>query len=85
MDRLQPFDGHVCVELRRRERSVTKQLLNATEVGSPLEQVCCGGVSQSVRSDLRCTGIRGDRIVHHTTHGTRIEPATSRAEEQRRT
>jgi hypothetical protein len=41
MDRLQPLDGHVSVELRRCERSVTKQFLNAAKVRATFEEVCC--------------------------------------------
>lgn len=39
MDRLQPLDCHVSVELRRGQRSVTEQFLNAAKVRSAVEHV----------------------------------------------
>ena len=48
----QPLDGHMGVDLRRRERSVTEQLLNASQVGSPLQQVGGSRVAQAVRAQV---------------------------------
>jgi hypothetical protein len=45
MDRLQPFDGDVGVKLGRRERSVTEQLLNASQIGTSLKEMSRGRMS----------------------------------------
>src|SRR5690606_17893166 len=51
MDRLQPLDCHVSVELRRRQRSVTELVLDATKVSSAVEHVRARGVPKSVGAD----------------------------------
>ena len=61
--RLQPLDGHVRVDLRRRERSVTEQLLNASQVGSPLQQVGRGRVAQPVRAEVGAPGTCADQVA----------------------
>jgi hypothetical protein len=37
MDRLQPLDSHMRVELRGGERSVTEQLLNGAQIRATLQ------------------------------------------------
>ena len=83
MDRLQPVDGHVGVKLGRCERSVTKQLLNATEVRSPFEQMGRGRMAQAMRSDLGGSRHRVDRVMHNAARSALIQPATAHAEEHR--
>src|SRR5690606_40996055 len=64
MDRLKPFDSDVRIKLCRCERSVTKQLLNATQVSSSFEKMSGGRVAQAVRAEIRSPGNRRHRLVH---------------------
>jgi hypothetical protein len=82
MDRLQPFDGDVCVELRGGERSVTEQLLNAAEIGPTLKQVGGCGVAKAVRAHVGRSRHRANSVVHDPTHGPRIEPPAPGTQEQ---
>src|SRR4051794_38503349 len=82
--RLKSLDGHMGVNLGRSERSVPEKLLNASQVSSTLEQVRGGGVPQAVRAEGRRSWDTLQAAVHHAPSGTRIEPATSRAEEDGR-
>ena len=48
--RPEPLGGHMGVDLRRGQRGVTEQLLHGAQVGSALEQVGRGAVTQPVRA-----------------------------------
>lgn len=84
MDRLQPLDGDMGVELRARETSVTKQLLDGSQISTPLEQMRRRTVPQAVRPDVGGAGYRAHGVVHRAPGGSWIEPAASGAEEERR-
>ena len=50
ISRLQPVNGHVCIDLRRCERSVTKQLLYATKVRAAVEKMGRRTVPKAMRT-----------------------------------
>lgn len=83
MDRLQPFDSDVCVELSRCERSVTKEFLDGAQVRSPFQEMCGRGVTKAVWPDVGRVGYRTHYIVNNPPGGTGIQTTTSRPEEQR--
>src|SRR5687768_11438799 len=56
---LQPLDTRVCVNLSRRDRRMTKQLLHGTQVRAGIEQVRRESVAKRVRGK---TGILVDAI-----------------------
>ena len=60
------------VDLRGRERGVAEQLLDETEVRSPVEQVRRCAVPQTVRADVRCVGDMAQQVV---AHGADLETA----------
>ena len=80
VDRTEPLDGHVRVDLRRREASVAEQLLDETEVRSPVEQVRRRAVPQTVRADVRCVGDMAQQVVDHGADLARVHPAAAPAE-----
>src|SRR5689334_19749606 len=51
--RPQPLDGDMRVDLRRRERSVAEELLNASQVSTTLQKVGGRTVTQPVRAEIR--------------------------------
>ena len=71
VDAAQPAGVHVAVDLRRRERGVSEQLLDRAQVGTALEQVRREGVAEAVR-------MRQD-----SADRARVEPAAARREEER--
>ena len=77
MDCLQPFDGHMGVKLRCCERSVTKQLLDATKIGTTFEQMCRSRVTQTMRSHDGNTRNCVQRLVHDTSNAGGLEPAAA--------
>ena len=82
--RPQPGDGDVRVQLRGSQRRVAEQFLHDAQVRAALEQMGGGAVAQPVRADVGRTVDRGDRLVHDGACLTRIEPAPTCAEQQRR-
>lgn len=50
------FFSDVCVNLRRGKRSVPKEGLNRSQVGSVVEKVGCEGVTEFVRSHFEGDG-----------------------------
>src|SRR4051812_19017080 len=52
MDRTEPLDRHVRVDLGGREASVAQQLLDGAEVGAALEDVRGRRVPEAVRADV---------------------------------
>jgi hypothetical protein len=84
MDRLEPLNSDMRVELRSGERSVTEYLLNGTQICAALQQMGGGAVPQPMRAHVRGARYRTDRIVHDSSNDSLIYPSTSRTQEQRR-
>ena len=49
----EPLDTHMGVDLSRAEIFMPQQLLNAPQIGTGIQQVCCKGVAQFVRCEIR--------------------------------
>ena len=72
----------MCVDLRRGQTLMPKQLLNSTKVGSIVEQMSCEGVAQGMRVHVRSPlGI--DVTVEQTTNAPRPQSCAARVEEDR--
>ena len=84
IDRHQPVNADVRIDLRRRERGVAEDLLDAAEVSAALEQVGGRRMPQSVRTGVRNRAGCGDPGMDDPADGARVDPAASRAEEERR-
>ena len=54
--RLEPLAGHVGVNLGRADAGVTQNLLDTTQIGTPVQQVSGGRVAQGVRPFRSLTG-----------------------------
>src|SRR4029453_10805866 len=80
---LQPVDGHMGVDLRRGERSVAEKFLNASQVGSPFQQVGGSRMAEAVWPQVRGTGDVREQRVHRPAYRARVHPTTAGAEEQR--
>jgi hypothetical protein len=83
MDRLQPLDGDMGIKLRRCERSVTEQLLDAAEVSTTLEQVRRRRVPQAMRTHIGSTWYRANDVMHDSSRGARVQPTASGTQKQR--
>src|SRR4029078_11011029 len=64
-ERLQPFLQHMRIDLRRRNVSMSEQLLHGSEIGTAVEQVACKGMTQNRRRNtrgvyagVRCNGLQ---------------------------
>lgn len=84
MDRLQPLDSDVRVDLRSGERSVTEQLLNGAQICSSFQQMGRGAVPQAVRTHVWRARHRTDHVVHNGPNDPLIDSSTARSQEQRR-
>jgi hypothetical protein len=62
---------------------MAEQLLDGSQVGSPVEQMSRGRVPESVRTDIRQAGDSPGPIVHHTPNGPLVDAAATGAEQQR--
>ncbi len=86
----QPVVGHVGVDLRGGQRGVPEQLLHGAQVRAALEQMCRGGVSEPVRTEVRAhrgrrrgggarrCARRAGRPVHRGRPGTAPGPSRPR-------
>ena len=81
----EPFDGHVGIDLRRREPSVTEQFLDATQISTTFQQVRCCTVAKTVRSKIGRTLDLGYSRVHYRTNDSRIDAPPPDAKKDRRT
>ena len=52
VDRLHPLNRNMCVYLRRRKTRVPEQSLDAPQIRSVVEQVCCEAMAQLVRTHV---------------------------------
>ena len=82
MDRAQPGDRDVGVELGGGQRGVAEQFLHDPQVGPALEQMGRCTVPQSVRADIGSAGDCTDGLVHHGAGLPRVEPTTPRTQQQ---
>ena len=60
---------------------MTERFLNASKVGSALEQMGGRAVAQAVWAHVRLAGNGGEQAVHHAPHRSRIDAAAAGAEE----
>ena len=82
MDRFQPVDGHMSVELRCGKRSVTKQFLNAPEIRAPFQQVGRRRMPQPVRAHVQGAGHRRDGVVDHPPDRALVKPFAANTQEK---
>ena len=75
VDRTEPLDRHVRVDLGRREASVAQQFLDGAEVRAALQDVRRRRVPQAVRPDVGRPGSCRDRRVHRAAGLAGVEPA----------
>jgi hypothetical protein len=80
--RLEPLDGHVRVDLRRRERGVAEQFLDHAKVGTTFEQVGRGAVTQPVRAEVGSVRDVPEQLVHHRPDLALVGPTSTAPEEQ---
>src|SRR4051794_711012 len=72
--RPQPLDGDMRVDLRRRERSVAEELLNASQVSATLQEVGRCAVAQPVRAEVRGPRHAGKPTVDQGAHRSGVHP-----------
>jgi hypothetical protein len=78
----QAFHGDVGVDLRRRERSVTKQLLYATKVRAAVEKMSRSAVAQAMRPDRRRTVDPPHEVVDEFANSALVDPSAAVAEKE---
>src|ERR1035437_959275 len=80
----QPLDRDVCVDLRGGQAGVAEHLLNRPKICAAFEQMCGRAMPQTVRSHVG--GLRHvlQNLMYRSANLTRVNPATSSAQEQRR-
>lgn len=61
---------------------MTKQFLDATKIGTPLEQMRRGSVTQTVWPHDGSTRNTTQRFVHDTSNAARLEPAATRPQQK---
>src|SRR5260370_27821985 len=84
VNRDQPVDGDVRIDLRRRERGMPEDLLDTAQVSAALEEMGGGGMPQPVRAGVRHRTGRRDPGVHDPSNRARVDPAPTRAREDGR-
>src|SRR3954454_21626165 len=72
--RPQPLDGDMRVDLRRRERSVAQELLNAAPIRSPLQEVRRRAVTQAVGAQVRSTWHAGKATMDQAAPRPGVNP-----------
>jgi hypothetical protein len=72
----------VGVELGRRQRGVTEELLHRAQVGASLEQMGRGSVAQPVWADVGSAGHLGDEAMDEGADRALVDAAAPCAEEQ---
>src|SRR5579883_1468766 len=80
----QTFDRYVRVQLRCSERSVTKYLLNAAQIGATLKEVCRGAMAQPVWTQTRGVRKITSRGVHHASYLPRVDASAAYTKKDRR-
>ena len=79
----QPGVGDVGVDLRRGQRGVTEQLLDAAQVGSALQQVGGHRVPQPVRTEVGGAVDDPERAMHDPADHPLVDPVPAVAHEDR--
>src|SRR5215469_15495168 len=82
VDRYQPIDADVGVELGSRQRGMAEHLLHAAQVSPALKQVGGRCVPQAVRPGVGHRVSRRDPVVNDPADCARADPAGSGAEEE---
>src|SRR5258708_5236120 len=84
VNRDQPVNGDVRVDLRRGQRSMPEYLLDAAQVSATFQQMRRGGVPQPVRSGIGYRTSRGDPGVNDPADRARINAAATGSQEHGR-
>src|ERR1700752_824009 len=82
VDRYQPIDADMGVELGSRQRGMAEYLLDAAQVSTALKQVGGRRVAQAVRPGVRYRADRGDPVVNDAADSSRVDAAGPGAEEK---
>ena len=84
VDLFQPFNAGMGVDLRRRDRRVTKQLLNRAEIGARIQQVSGERVPKGVGAQPGALINLVEKFRHDELNPARAQPTPVSAEEKRR-